>query len=428
MLLAIIIGVLLLLFGLGVPVAFSMGLSALLYILISGDVPLMVASQRMLNSLDSFPLMAIPFFVLAGQLMNSSGATERIFKFASCVVGPIRGGLGHVNVLASMLFAGMSGSAVSDASGLGAVEIKAMTQQGYDKNFSAAVTGATSIIGPIIPPSIPMVVYGSMVGVSVGRLFLGGIIPGILLGVAFMVYVWWVSKKRNYPYGQKTTLSELGKEFISSFPALLMPILLLGGIVSGICTPTEAAALSALYAVILGVVYKSITFKSFLNDLISSAKMVSELLIITAAAAIFSLALTRQQVPQMATEALVSLADNPLMLIMLINVLLLFIGCFIEGTAAILMLGPILAAATAKLGIDPVLCGVLLVLDLMIGLITPPVGMVIFVLSRVAGVSVYDFTREVRGFLVMALAVVILISLFPSLVTAIPNALMGTMR
>jgi len=262
----LIVLILLLFFLAGIPVAFSIGITSILYIIITHDVSFLVISQRLVNSLDSFPLMAIPFFVLAGRLMNACTATDRIFDFANNLVGRVRGGLGHVNVLASMLFAGMSGSAVADASGLGAVEMKAMTDKGYDKNFSAAITASSSVIGPIIPPSIPAVIYGSMVSVSVGRLFLGGVIPGVVLGVSFMIRIFVVSRKRNYPRGKNINLFSIAKSFATSFPALLMPIILLGGIVIGFFTPTEAAAVSCGYALFLWIfVYRSFSIKRFLN-------------------------------------------------------------------------------------------------------------------------------------------------------------------
>lgn len=426
MLAILIILTLLIFFLTGIPVAFALGIVSTIYIFITKEVSMISIAQRMINSLDSFPLMAIPFFVLAGRLMNSSGATNKIFEFANNLVGHLKGGLGYVNVLASMLFAGMSGSAVADASGLGAVEMEAMINNGYDKNFSAAITGASAIIGPIIPPSIPMVIYGSVVSVSVGRLFLGGIIPGVLLGLAFMIRIFLISKKRNFPCGEKQKLKKILKSFISSAPALFLPIIILGGIVSGIFTPTEAAAIAVIYSIFLAIfVYKCFDFKQFQLDLIESAKTVVILLLIISCAAVFGLVLTRLQIPQKITSSLLSISENPLITILLIDALLLFVGTIIEGTAALIILGPMLSVITQELGLDPVFVGIIVVLNLMIGLVTPPVGMVIFVLSRISGISVNDFMKEEWGFLLMMIIVVLIISFFPGIVTFIPNFLMG---
>jgi C4-dicarboxylate transporter, DctM subunit len=419
-------GVMFALFALRVPVAFSLGLASVAYMLIGGDVSLLVIPQRMVNSLDSFPLMAIPFFVLAGQLMNSCGATEHIFGFANSLVGRFRGGLGYVNVFANMIMAGMSGSAVADASGLGTVIIPAMEKQGYGKKFSAAVTGSAAIIGPIIPPSIPMVIYGALVNVSVGRLFLGGFVPGVMLGLAFMARVYILSRRRNYPCGERVSFSEVFRQLRISAPALLLVVLLIGGILSGLFTPTEAAAVCCAYALFLGVfVYKGLTFAILVRDLMESAKTVVVLLIIISAAAAFGVVLARNQVPMLVVHGLLAVSSNPLVILLMVNALLFILGCIMEGTAVLIILGPVFHEIAVGVGIDPVFMGIMVIVNLMIGLLTPPVGMIIFVMMRVAKISMAEFMEDAWGFVWMAVLVVVLICLFPSLVTFIPNALMG---
>jgi tripartite ATP-independent transporter DctM subunit len=418
--------VMFLLFALRVPIAFSMAWIAVTYMLLIGDASFVVIPQRMVNALDSFPLMAIPFFVLTGRLMNSCGATDHIFGFANSLVGHLRGGLGHVNVVANMIMAGMSGSAVADASGLGVVLLRAMERQGYGKKFAAALTGSAAIIGPIIPPSIPFVIYGSLVNVSVGRLFLGGIGPGVLLGLSFMTRVYILSVKRDYPRGERTKLLDLLRSFKTSAPALFLVFLLIGGILSGYFTPTEAAAVSAIYALFLGIfVYPRLTLATLIEDLIESAKTVCVLLLIISAAAAFGIVLARNRIPQIVVAALLSISSNRLVLLLIINVLLFILGCIMEGTAVIIILGPVFAAVAQGVGLDPVFMGVMVVLNLMIGLLTPPVGMIIYVMNRIAGLSMREFMEEAWGFVWMALIVVVLICLFPGLVTFIPNLLMG---
>lgn len=421
--------VMLALFALRVPVAFSLGLAAVAYMVMSGDVSLLVIPQRMINSLDSFPLMAIPFFVLTGRLMNSCGATEHVFSFANSLVGRFRGGLGHVNVFANMIMAGMSGSAVADASGLGVVLIEAMQKQGYSKKFAAALTGSAAIIGPIIPPSIPMVIYGSLVNVSVGRLFLGGIGPGVLLGLSFMTRVYVLSVKRGYPRGEKTSLGGVLRQFKTSLPALMLVVVLIGGILSGYFTPTEAAAVSGIYALFLGIfVYPRLTAATLIEDLIESVKTVVVLLMIISAAAAFGVVMARNQIPQLVVHSLLSVSTNKFVILIIINLMLFVLGCLMEGTAVIIILGPVFAAVADGVGIDPVFMGIMVILNLMIGLLTPPVGMIIYVMNRIAKISMSEFMEEAWGFVWMAFLVVALICVFPGLVTFIPNLLMGVAK
>jgi C4-dicarboxylate transporter DctM subunit len=421
--------VMLALFALRVPVAFSLGLAAVAYMLMSGDVSLLVIPQRMINSLDSFPLMAIPFFVLTGRLMNSCGATDHVFSFANSLVGRFRGGLGHVNVFANMIMAGMSGSAVADASGLGVVLMEAMQKQGYGKKFAAALTGSAAIIGPIIPPSIPMVIYGSLVNVSVGRLFLGGIGPGVLLGLSFMTRVYVLSVKRGYPRGEKTSLGGVLRQFKTSLPALMLVVVLIGGILSGYFTPTEAAAVSGIYALFLGIfVYPRLTAATLIEDLIESVKTVVVLLMIISAAAAFGVVMARNQIPQLVVHSLLSVSTNKFVILIIINLMLFVLGCLMEGTAVIIILGPVFAAVADGVGIDPVFMGIMVILNLMIGMLTPPVGMIIYVMNRIAKISMSEFMEEAWGFVWMAFLVVALMCVFPGIVTFIPNLLMGVAK
>ena len=425
----VIFGIMFLLFALRVPICFAMAWMAIGYMLLTGDIAFTVLVQRMVSSLDSFPLMAIPFFMLTGRLMNSCGATEHIFSFANSVVGRFRGGMGHVTVVSNMIMAGMSGSAVADASGLGLVLLRALESNGYSKKFAAALIGSAAIIGPIIPPSIPFVIYGSLVNVSVGRLFLGGIIPGVLLGLCFMARVYALSVKRGYPRGEPTSLLDLLRNLKTTGPALLLVVVLIGGILSGYFTPTEAAAVSAVYALFLGFfVYPRLTLATLIEDLTESAKSTCVLLLIISAAAAFGIVLARNKIPQLVVTALLSVSSNQLVELLIINIMLFILGCIMEGTAIIIILGPVFAEVAHGLGIDPVFMGVMVVLNLMIGLLTPPVGMIIYVMNRIAGISMSDFMEEAWGFVWMALAALGIICLFPGLVTFIPNLLMGVAK
>jgi tripartite ATP-independent transporter DctM subunit len=419
-----LIVLLLLIFG-GMAIAFSMGITSLIVVIIDrglANIPFGILAQRMVYGVNSFPLLAIPFFLLAGRLMNTAGITDRIFNFCNALIGHVRGGLGHVNILASMIFAGMSGSAVSDAVGLGQIEIKAMKDQGYDEDFSAAVTAASTTIGPIIPPSIPMVLYGVLGNVSVGALFIGGIIPGVLMGLFMMIVVSIIAKKKGYPIQKRAEFISILKASGKAIFPLLCPVILIGGIWSGIFTPTEAAAVAVLYSLFLGMVlYRELSWQSLLKVLREALDDTCVILFIIAAASVYGWLLARYQIPSGIAEKILSITTDPWIILLLINGFLLIVGCFLESLAAINILTPILLPLVMKVGIDPLHFGLIMVLNLMIGLLTPPVGMVLYAVQRVADISFARLQRSLLVFFIPLLAVLLLITLYPPLVTWLPS-------
>ena len=418
-----LIGGFLFLIALGFPIVFSMAITSLLYLAVYG-IPIITIAQKMVIGIDSYALLAIPFFILAGNLMNMGGVTQRLFRFATAMVGHVPGGLGHANVLASMIFAGMSGSAVADAGGLGTIEIKAMTDEGYDIGFSAAVTAASSTIGPIIPPSIPMVIYASIANVSVGKLFLAGAVPGILMGVALMIMIYFVAKKRKYPVHAKFSLKEAATSFCDGFLPLMTPAIILGGILGGIFSPTEAAMAASAWAIFLGmVVYKEIGIRDLLPIVMNTVKTTSIVAFIISAACIFGWLLGREQVPQSAAQLLFSISRDPNVIMFIIIVFLLIVGCVMEPAAAIILLTPILVPAAVQLGIDPVHFGLVLVLDLMIGLLTPPVGVVLYITANVAKISFEEMSRVCAPYLIPLIIVLLISAYCPPIVMTLPNLL-----
>lgn len=424
----LVFSVLIILILLGVPVAFSMGLSTLLAFYLNGSWDLtVILSQRIYSGSTSFVLLAIPFYILAGMLMNASGMTYKIMKFAQLLVGHITGGMGHVNVLASMVFSGMSGSSVADASGLGAIEIEAMTAAGYDRKFSAAITAASATIGPIIPPSIPFVIYGGIAGVSVGRLFLGGILPGVLMGLGLMIAVYFVSKKRKYPKSQqRTTFKELISNAFSALLAVGSVVIILGGIILGIFTPTEAAVVASLYAFILGFfVFRDLKFKQIYQVLWETARQSVRVLFIIAVAASYAWALTLMHVPQKVISLFGNITSEPILVLLIINALLLLLGCFMESISIMLLTVPILLPVITKIGMDPVHFGVMMTLNLMIGQLTPPMGILLYSVSGITEIPVYDIVLELRPYLIALLVILLIITFFPSITLYIPNLLMG---
>lgn len=411
----------------GLPVAAAMGLTTVIGMVVLGDASLLkVVAQRVYASTTSFPLLAIPFFILAGNLMNTGGMTERIYRFAHTLVGHLKGGLGHVNVVGSMVFAGMSGSALADAMGLGAIEVKAMTARGYEPKFAAAVSAASATVGPVIPPSIPLVIYGSMTGVSVGALFLGGVVPGVLMGVAMMVVVAIVARRRNYPSEPRATLREALHGFTDGLVALVTPGIIMGGILGGIFTPTEASVVACLYALVLGMVfYRELKWSHLPQILLDTARQTGQVMFIVATAGLFGWFLIYMRVPDALIEALTALSANKWLVLVIINMVLLVLGCFMEGIAIMLLTIPIFMPIIAKIGVDPVHFGVMMTLNLMLGLLTPPVGMVLYAMSAIAKVSVVELTRELIPFMISIFAVLVLITFVPGVVTWLPRLVMG---
>lgn len=406
---------------LGAPVAVALGGASLIYILLAG-LPPVILLHNMVHGMNSFPLLAVPFFIMAGHLMNGAGITTRIFDFAKAMVGWCHGGLGHVNVGASIIFAGMSGAAVADAGGLGLIEIKAMREAGYDDDFSVGITAASSTIGPIIPPSLPMVLYGVMASVSIGQLFAAGLIPGLLMAASLMVMVAWFARRRGYPRDSRFRLDVLVRATARAFLPLLTPGIIVGGIVTGVFTPTEAAIAAVVYAMLLGsVVYRTLSLKRLLRITMDTVETTASILMIVGAAAIFAWILTANQAAEHFASAVLGLTSNKYLVLLLITMVVLFVGCFMETIAGITILVPVLVPVATKVGIDPVHLGVIVVLNLMLGLLTPPVGMVLYVLSKVSGVRFERCVSATAPFLVPLVIVLLILTFIPQLTLFLPT-------
>jgi tripartite ATP-independent transporter DctM subunit len=410
----------------GIPVALALGLSALGASLLGGGVfqPTILA-QKMQFSLQNYVLLAIPLFILAAKLMNTAGISMRIFRFADTLVGFLPGGLGHANILGSLIFSGMSGAAVVDAAGLGQIEHEAMTKSGYPSKFAVACTACSSIIGPIFPPSIPMVVFSFVSGVSVGRLFLGGVVPGLLMTAALMAWVAVQAKKNNFPRQPFPTAAAAKMAFAEAVIPLIAPVILLGGIWSGIFTPTEAAAVASLYALIVGVfVLRELSFKDLVAAFTATARETALIGLLVATSAFYAWVLMRTGLTLKLAEGLVAVSKNPYVILILINFFLLIVGCFLDSTVAILILGPVFMPVLSAVGIDPVHFGVVMVLNLMIGLMTPPFGMILFVMQQVSGLSFEDVVKACLPTMVPLVVVLVLMTFIPALVTWLPNVLL----
>ncbi|NIS62430.1 MAG: TRAP transporter large permease subunit [Proteobacteria bacterium] len=419
---AILVIGLFLFFILNIPISFSMILTSVMYLFLKGDIPLIVTAQRVAVGTDKYLLLCIPFFFLAGELMNAGGIMERLVRFSKSLVGHIPGGLGHVNVVSSMLFSGISGSAVSDASGLGILEIELMRRSGYDDRFSGAITAASATIGPVIPPSIPFVIYGGITGVSVGKLFLGGIIPGLLMGLFLMVFVYRIAIKRGYERSERVPFTGVLRELYHSILVLILPLIILGGILSGAFTPTEAAVVAAVYAFFVGTtVLREIQLNQVFRLMIRVGVNSAKLLFIIASASLFGWILAREGVPLLLAKTFLSISHKPYVVLFLVNILLLGLGCFMEPITVMIILVPILTPLIETLGIDLVHFGVIMTLNLMIGLITPPVGMVMFVVMNIANLSVAELTKGLLPFFTALLIVLFLITYIPWLVLWIPG-------
>jgi tripartite ATP-independent transporter DctM subunit len=413
----------------GMPVAFALGIPLVVYLLMNwGTIPVAFMANSMVSSQISFTLLALPAFLLSGKMMNTCGVTERLFDFAIAVVGRLRGGLAHANCLASMLFASMSGTAVGDAGGLGAIEMDMMNKAGYRTDFAAGVTAASSILGPIIPPSAAMVLLGSLSGISIGALFMGGLVPGIILGLALMVSIYlrsiFTEEGRNWPV-ERVPWRQVLKTIPPAFFPMLSPVIILGGITLGIVTPTEAAVLAIDYSLILGLCYRKVTFKSLWETLKATVETTGVFLFIMAVAGFFTWVITSQGLPQLLQESLSHIYSlSPLVVMFILSVILLVIGCFLDTSAACILVTPVLMPVITKLGIDPIYFGVIMIVSLMIGIITPPFGICLFVLSDVAGISVKRVTNEAVRYIPAMVIILILMIVFPQIVTWIPHTLL----
>lgn len=410
---------------LGTPVGWSLFIATLLYFAMTRWNIIYSAGGKLVDSLDSFPLLSVPFFILTGILMNTGGITTKIFDFAKNLLGHHTGGMGHVNIGASLIFSGMSGSALADAGGLGQLEIKAMRDAGYDDDICGGITAASCIIGPLVPPSIAMIIYGVIANQSIAKLFIAGFVPGVLVTIALMAMNYYISKKRGYPKTPKATRAQLCKSFKESIWAILTPILIIGGIFSGFFTPTEAAVFATAYSIIVGkFVYKELTLHSLFKSCVEAVSITGVTALMVMAVTFFGDMIAREQVAMKIGEMFVSVADSPLMVIVMINLLLLFLGMFIDALALQFLVLPMLIPIAQQFGIDLVFFGVMTTLNMMIGILTPPMGMALFVVARVGNMSVSTVTKGVLPFLAPIFLTLVLITIFPQIITFIPNLLM----
>jgi len=451
---------------LGLPVAIAMAGSSLLFLVVSGTIPDVVVAQRMIAGIESFPLLAVPFFILAGNLMNIAGITSRIYNFAIALVGWMRGGLGQVNIIGSVIFSGMSGTAIADAAGLGTIEIKAMKEHGYNTEFAVGVTAASATVGPIFPPSLPFVIYGMMANVSIGALFLAGILPGLVMTALMMFTVAYIARRNKWGGDVPFNLRRLGSAGVEilvvlAFPmaiwlmveagmsvnvsvgiaflalialdwyfdwsavmALMAPVILIGGMTMGWFTPTEAAVAAVLWALFLGLVrYRSMTFRALAKASFDTLETTASVLFIITAASIFAWLLTTTQAAQAMADAILGFTDNKWVFLFLVNILILFVGCFIDTIAAITIMVPILLPIALKLGVDPLHLGVIITLNLMIGLLTPPLGMITFVLARIARISVERTFAAIIPWLIPLFGALILITYIEPLTLWLPRVM-----
>lgn len=407
--------------ALGIPVAVTLGLSSLAYLLLTG-IPPVVMPQKMYAGMDVFVLLSIPGFILAGNLMNQGGITGRIIRFANSLVGWIKGGLGLTNIAASMLFGGITGTAVADAASIGGVMIPGMKKAGYPADFSAAVTAASSTVGPIIPPSVPMIIVGALSGISVGQMFLAGAVPGILMGLAMMVTAYVISARKNFPRQKWQGFGEVARSFAGAFWALAMTFLIIYGLLSGLATPTETAVVASVYAFLVGAfIYRELPVAKLPGILVESATSAAGILALVGFANVFGWILVSERIPQAIADGVLNLTDNRFLVILLINLLLLFVGMFMETIAALIILFVPLLSLAEAVGIDPLHFATFAVLNLMIGLTTPPVGVCLFVCAGIARIPLMPVVIAITPFLLTNIAVLLAVSYIPALATWLPS-------
>lgn len=414
------------LIAVGMPIGFVLGVAGLLgMVKMGGGAVLNLVPQRYFAGVDMFTLMAMPFFILAGEIMNKTGITQRLVKFSNILVGHLQGGLAHANIVASIFFAGITGAAVSDTAAIGSMLIPAMVDEGYDKDFSAAITAASSIIGPTIPPSNIMVIYGAFMQVSIAGLFMTGLVPGLLLGVALMIMTARISKKRGYPVGERrATVKEMLVGLKDAIVALLMPLIILGGILSGMFTPTEAAAVAVAYAMVLGFFfYRNLSLRDMVPLFLKMARTTGVVFLVIAAASILGWVLTIEQIPEKVATFMLSISDNRYVIMGLILIMLLVVGMFMDIAAALIILGPILHPLAVQLGYHPLHFGIIMVLALNIALMTPPVGACLFVACGISKLTLEQISREILPFILVELAVLLLITFVPAIPLALPGAM-----
>ncbi|HMQ95194.1 MAG TPA: TRAP transporter large permease [Amaricoccus sp.] len=421
MILTIIAVTWLLLVLVGVPIGISMILVSMGYFYWTG-MGLAFAMSRMVDGLNSFPMLAVPLFILAAGILNGAGITNHLFGFARALVGHVRGGLGHVNVLASLFFSGMSGSALADAGGLGKMEIEAMRKAGYDDEFAGAVTAASSMIGPLVPPSITMVLYGVISNTSIGQLFLGGVVPGVLCAVALMVMVYAIASRRDYPRDVWPGVAAIGRLFLRSFPALLTPAVIVGGIFSGWFSPTEAAAVTVLYAILIDLLfYRELTWRRLWDAIYETTATSAGIATIIAGVSLLGYVLAREQAPQQIATMFLAIADGPVSFLIAVNLMIFVLGMFIESLVILLIVVPILVPIALGFHIDPVHFGIIVVLNLMISILTPPMGMALFVVAQVGNIPFQRLATAILPWLIPPIVVLILVCAFPVLSTGLPS-------
>jgi len=414
------IGWLILVLG-GVPIGVAMIFVSMGYFYHTG-MGLNFAVQRMVDGLNSFPILAVPLFLLAAAILNSAGITNHLFGFARALVGHITGGLGHVNVLASLFFSGMSGSAMADAGGLGKMEIKAMRDAGYDDAFAGSVTAASSMIGPLVPPSITMVLYGVAANTSIGAMFLGGIIPGFMCAGALMIMVYVLARRRNYPRDPRQSMTQIRKLFFRSLPALFTPVVIVGGIFSGWFSPTEAAAITVLYAILIDLLfYRELTLQRLWDAIYETTATSATIATIIAGVSLMGFVLAREQAPQQIASVFLSIADSPMHFLIAVNLMLFVLGAFIESLVILLIVVPILVPIALGFGIDPVHFGIVVVLNLMISILTPPMGMALFIVAQVGGIPYQKLAVAILPWLIPPIVVLVLVCVFPILATGLPG-------
>ncbi len=408
---------------LGIPVAITLGLSSLAYLLLTG-IPPVVMPQKMYAGMDVFVLLSIPGFILAGNLMNRGGITHRIIRFANSLVGWIKGGLGLTNIAASMLFGGITGTAVADAASIGGVMIPGMKKAGYPADFSAAVNAGSSTVGPIIPPSVPMIIVGALSGISVGQMFLAGAVPGILMGVAMMVTAYMISARKNFPRQEWQGVGEVARAFGGAFWALAMTFLIIYGLLSGLATPTETAVVASVYAFLVGAfIYRELPISKVPQIIVESATSAAGILALVGFANVFGWILVSERIPQAIADGVLNITDNKFLVILLLNLLLLFVGMFMETIAALIILFVPLLSLAEAVGIEPLHFATFAVLNLMIGLTTPPVGVCLFVCAGIARLPLMPVVIAILPFLLTNIAVLLAVSYFPALATWLPSLL-----
>jgi tripartite ATP-independent transporter DctM subunit len=406
---------------LGVPIVFGLLVPGILACVLYPEIPIQMMSARLSNSFISSTLLAIPLFIFAAQILTDIKITDVIFNFVNKLVGHVRGGLAHVNVIASVVFAGMSGSATADAAGLGKVEIEAMSKQGYPKAFSAAVTAASATIGPIIPPSIPVIIYGSIAGVSIGKLLIGGFIPGLIMAVVQMIQISLIAKRRGFPKTKFAGFRELCKNALKAIPGLMAPAILVGGMLFGFFTPTEAATVAVVYAIMIGFIFKTLTFRGLWRSFIQSAMDSAAILITFIGASLIGLLVTRLHVADSAIKFMSNCTHSPVVLLLLINVLLLISGMLLDPNVNIILFTPILLPLVQTYGINPIHFGIVMIFNCMIGLLTPPMGGILFVTCRVAELKLMELLKEIWPFIIWLVMALMIVTYVPQTVLWLPN-------